>query len=34
MDEWEITPEILTTVTKKYAETISDIEDKKIHYNM
>ncbi len=34
MDEREITPELLTTVTKKYADTIVDIEDKKFHYNM
>lgn len=34
MDEWEITPELLATVTKKYADTILDIEDKKFHYNM
>ncbi|MEI6118158.1 MAG: PD-(D/E)XK nuclease family protein [bacterium] len=34
MDEWEITDELLTTVTKKYADTILDIEDKKFHYNM
>ena len=34
MDEWEITPELLTSVTKKYADTISDIEAKKFAYNM
>ena len=34
MDEWEITDELLATVTKKYADTILDIEDKKFHYNM
>ena len=34
MDEREITPEVLTTVIKKYADTITDIEDKKIHYTM
>ena len=34
MDEWEITPELLTTVTKKYADTITDIEAKKFSYNM
>ena len=34
MDEWEITPELLTTVTKKYADTITDIEAKKFAYNM
>lgn len=34
MDEWDITPELLATVTKKYGDTIIDIEDKKFHYNM
>ena len=34
MDEWDITPDILTTVTKKYADTITDIEAKKFSYNM
>ena len=34
MDEWDITPDILTTVTKKYADTIIDIEAKKFSYNM
>lgn len=34
MDEWDITPELLDMVTKKYADTITDIEDKKFHYNM
>ena len=34
MDEWEITPQLLATVTKKYADTIINIEDKKFHYNM
>ncbi|MEI6673169.1 MAG: hypothetical protein WCL02_07880 [bacterium] len=34
MDEWEITPELLATVTKKYADIVTDIEDKKFHYNM
>jgi len=34
MDEREITPELLTTVTKKYADTIVDIEAKKFSYNM
>lgn len=34
MDEREITPELLTTVTKKYADTITDIEAKKFAYNM
>jgi RecB family exonuclease len=34
MDEWDITPQLLDTVTKKYADTITDIEDKKFHYNM
>ena len=34
MDEWEITPELLATVTKKYADTITDIEAKKFAYNM
>lgn len=34
MDERDITPELLTTVTKKYADTITDIEDKKFHYAM
>ena len=34
MDEWEITDDLLTTVTKKYADTISDIEAKKFAYNM
>ncbi len=34
MDEWEITPELLATVTKKYADTINNIEMKKFAYNM
>ena len=34
MDEWEITPERLAIVTKKYGTIIEDIEDKKFHYNM
>gem|GEM_PF-444163 len=34
MDEWEITDDLLTTVTKKYADTISEIEAKKFAYNM
>ena len=34
MDEWDITPECLATVTKKYGTIIEDIEDKKFHYNM
>ncbi len=34
MDEWEITPELLATVTKKYVDTITDIEAKKFAYNM
>lgn len=34
MDEWEITDELLATVTKKYADTISEIEAKKFAYNM
>ena len=34
MDEWEITPELLATVTKKYADTIAEIEAKKFAYNM
>lgn len=34
MDEWEITDELLATVTKKYADTIKDIEAKKFAYNM
>ena len=34
MDEWEITPELLATVTKKYADTITEIEAKKFAYNM
>ncbi len=34
MDEREITPERLATVTKKYADTITDIEAKKFAYNM
>jgi len=34
MDEWEITDDLLATVTKKYADTISEIEAKKFAYNM
>lgn len=34
MDEWEITDELLATVTKKYADTIAEIEAKKFAYNM
>ena len=34
MDEREITPELLATVTKKYADTIAEIEAKKFAYNM
>ena len=34
MDEREITPQLLATVTKKYADTITDIEAKKFAYNM
>jgi len=34
MDEWEITPELLATVTKKYTDTIAEIEAKKFAYNM
>ena len=34
MDEWEITDELLATVTKKYADTIQEIEAKKFAYNM
>ncbi len=34
MDEWEITPERLATVTKKYSTIVEEIEDKKFHYNM
>ncbi len=34
MDEWEITPELLATVTKKYTDTIGQIEVKKFEYNM
>jgi len=34
MDEWEITPELLATVTKKYTDTIGEIEVKKFEYNM
>lgn len=34
MDERDITPELLATVTKKYSDVILDIEDKKFHYNM
>jgi hypothetical protein len=34
MDEWEITDELLATVTKKYTDTIKDIEAKKFAYNM
>lgn len=34
MDEWEITDELLATVTKKYVDTIKDIEAKKFAYNM
>jgi hypothetical protein len=34
MDEWEITDELLTTVTKKYSQIIDEIEVKKFEYNM
>ncbi len=34
MDEWEITDDLLATVTKKYADTIAEIEAKKFAYNM
>lgn len=34
MDEREITPELLATVTKKYADVITQIEEKKFAYNM
>ena len=34
MDEREITDDLLATVTKKYADTIKDIEAKKFAYNM
>lgn len=34
MDEREITDELLATVTKKYADTIAEIEAKKFAYNM
>jgi len=34
MDEREITDERLAAVTKKYADTISDIQAKKFAYNM
>lgn len=34
MDEREITDELLATVTKKYADTIQEIEAKKFAYNM
>lgn len=34
MDEREITDELLATVTKKYADTIAEIEAKKFSYNM
>lgn len=34
MDEWEITDDLLATVTKKYADTIREIEAKKFAYNM
>lgn len=34
MDEWEITDELLTGITKKYGTIIDEIEDKKFHYNM
>ncbi len=34
MDEWEITDDLLATVTKKYTEIINDIELKKFEYNM
>lgn len=34
MDEWEITDDLLATVTKKYIDTIKDIEAKKFAYNM
>jgi hypothetical protein len=34
MDEREITPELLATVTKKYADVITEIEEKKFAYNM
>lgn len=34
MDEWEITDELLAIVTKKYTDTIKEIEAKKFAYNM
>ena len=34
MDEREITPERLATVTKKYSAIITDIDDRKFQYNM
>jgi len=34
MDEREITHDLLATVTKKYANTIAEIEAKKFAYNM
>ncbi len=33
-DEWEITQERLDWVTQKYGQMISEIEDKRFHYNM